>query len=263
MCPGTSQPTEDPVHGEIICMHCGVVLESHTVGHNGEANIRNIEQIHDHGIGTAPPKIKLVNSWTAKVSNNTSKDNSLIGIFRELAPILSNIAASNNIKDEAYTIARKAVAKNITRGRPQQILAAACVLLSCRTHGKQIPDQEIFSAANVPKKYTRKMFRLLLQHLEVAPLPIFERTRQIICRMCSDLGVNRKTRTEALDMLDILQKKMVSGQNPNCVAGALIYIASGNKVSREQIAIVGGVTGASIRNVCKKITHIFDDRCVP
>lgn len=55
------QIISDSMTGEIICKNCGIVLESHTIGHS-TSNEKNTTHRHDYGIGTELPKL---NYYTA------------------------------------------------------------------------------------------------------------------------------------------------------------------------------------------------------
>ena len=250
----TPQKISDNTTGEIICKNCGVILESHTIGHS-MSNERNTTQRHDYGIGTEPPKIKVTHNVSLRMSQRESPTNRRTKeLFQIMSPMLQKISATQSINNDACFLARKCVSYNLSKGRTRIDVAAACVLASCKINGKVITEKEITLIGNVSKKSTRRIYRMILEKFEVKTIPVHQLTINLISRICSDLGISQKIMIQSLDLLEkIKQKNIGISSHPGTVAGTMVYLSCDGMVSRVKIAKISGVTTNSLRNFTRKI----------
>ncbi len=251
-CKEDQHPIHDDVTGEIICKDCGVVLESNTTGYS-ESNEKNTLHLHDYGIGTEPTRMRLAHPASQKIASSESASNSKTrGLFMMINPILQNISATTQIKNDAFSIARKCVAKKITHGRVGKNIAVACVMISCKTNGRMISEKELLKISNAPKKGTRKAYRIILERLSISTIPVSKRTEMTICKICSDLKLSTSIRDRSIEMLS-RYSSVRAGANPNNVAGAMIYIASDMRRTQNEIAEKAGVTVVALHTLHKKL----------
>ncbi len=253
----TPKIISDDTAGEILCKNCGIVLESHTTGHS-DANEKNTTSRHDYGIGTAPAKIKFVHRSSRQISQRiTAQEKKTRELFGEVGLILQKISAVAPIAGEAYGIARKCIRQHLTRGRRRADVAAACVTVACKVHGKAITESEIIKVANSSKKTTRKMSRIILEAFNLNIMTVHQRTIRLTNRICSDLGLSQRVATMSLRLMEKARKNgLVASSNPGTVAGAVVYLSCEKTISQRKIAVLSGVTDVSVRNFCKKLQTI-------
>ena len=252
----TPQKISDDTTGEIICKNCGVILESHTVWHSN-SNGQNTIQRHDYGIGTEYAKIKLSHRSSEKISRNeTHQDKRIKELFMSVNTILQKISATHTIKEEAFNIARKCAIQNIVKGRRKTDVAVACVMVSCKIHGRSIHESEIIKISNTSKKSTRKAYRIILETFNVNTSNIHQRTIRLVNRICTDLGINQKIMLQSLELLEKIKHNDTGiSSHPGTVAGTVVYMSCNGMVSQRKIASASGVTDVSLRNFCKKIVN--------
>ncbi len=168
----------------------------------------------------------------------------------------AQVSATHAIKEEAFNIARKCTTQNMVKGRKKKDVAAACVVISCKIHGKSMPESEIIKISDASKKTTRKVYKIILQTFNVNTINIHQRTTILVNRICSDLGINQKIMLQSLELLEKIKHNDTGiSSHPRTVAGAVVYLSCNGMVSQKKIANVSGVTDASLRNFCKKINN--------
>jgi len=252
-CKVSPERIDDSITGEVICRNCGVVLESHIIGYSN-INEKNTIQRHDYGIGTSPVNLKLSHRSSEQISRNESSTNRRTReLFQTISSMLQKISATQLINNDAYFLARKCVTHNMIQGRTKIDVSAACVMISCKINGKMISEKELLSISNASKKQTRKIYRIILEKFEIKLISIHERTRKLICRICSDLSITQKTMIQALELLDKLKQESDISSHSGTVAGVMVYIACDKKYSQRMIANVSGMHEMSLRNFNKKI----------
>ena len=156
-CKVSPERIDDSITGEVICKNCGVILESHTIGYSN-SNEKNTTQRHDYGIGTSPTKLKLSHRSSIKISQNESSINRRTReIFQTISPMLQKISSAQSINNDAYSLARKCITHNMSKGRTKIDVAAACIMISCKINGKMITEKELLLVTNASKKSTRRI----------------------------------------------------------------------------------------------------------
>ena len=156
-CPncGSSEFFMDYIHSEKSCKKCGLVLEENIVDSTFRGTARDKEgnfksqngapnniTIHDGGLSTTfdinKGNIKDYAKWKRlkRLHNQTrvggTRDRNLSRAFTELGLVISNLALSNSVKRESASIYRKALDKDLVRGRSISKLLVATVYISCR-----------------------------------------------------------------------------------------------------------------------------------
>lgn len=234
----------DPIHGELRCTSCGVVLD--------DSQIASEVTFSSHAvIGTF-----ISNNGralrTAKGFSRDSHELTLARAQREIQILSTNMKLSQRDSDAAFRIYTLAQQRNFVQGRKSMHVIAASLYIVCRqqksAHLLIDFSDSIGEDLFILGTTYRKLVKLL--HLQV---PLIDPSL-FIHRFCSKLEFEDKTNMVAMTANRIVQRMrrdwMSSGRRPTGLCGAAILISAryhGFKRSTQQILHVVRVCNDTIR----------------
>ena len=162
-----------------------------------------------------------------------------------------------NVRETAALIYRKAVQKNLIRGRSIEGVVASSVYAACRQCGVPRTLDEVSDFSRIKRKEIGRTYRFMTRELKLKLLPT--KPQDYIQRFCSELKLSGNTQNKAIEILkDATDKELTSGRGPTGVAAASIYIASiltNERRTQREVADVAGVTEVTIRNRYKELNE--------
>jgi len=157
-------------------------------------------------------------------------------------------------------IYRKAVLKNLIRGRSIEGVSAAALYAACRQCNVPRTLDEIAGSSRVSRKEIGRTYRFIARELGLKLMPTSP--QDYISRFCSELKLSGDVQSKAIEILkDAADKELTSGRGPTGVSAASIYIASilcGERRTQREVADVAGVTEVTIRNRYKELAERLD-----
>ncbi|KRT83734.1 hypothetical protein AMK59_3457 [Oryctes borbonicus] len=139
---GSSDIEVDPARGDAVCTNCGSVLEDNIIvaevqfeeGANGTANtIGQFVSSDSKGGGTSFGNAFHVSRGISGVVE--SRELTLKRARNGISQLCSQLRLNSHCVDTAFNFFKMALAQNLTRGRRNSLVHAACVYLTCRTEG--------------------------------------------------------------------------------------------------------------------------------
>jgi len=282
-CPecGSGNLVKDYDMGEIICSDCGLVIRENVVDEGPEWRAFTKEEkqvrsrvgtpsslsVHDKGLSTVIDKVNKdafgrelpastrlqmlrLRKWQIRARVHSSVDRNLSQAMAELDRLADKIRVPPSIKEQAALIYRRALDKELVRGRSILALAAASLYAACRSTQTPRTLKEVSNASYVRKKDIARCYRLLIRELGMK-MPMADPT-YCIPKIASRNGINEKTQQTAIKLLHKAEeKKIISGKDPMGMAAAAIYVAcviEGEKKTQKEIAEAAGVTEVTVRN---------------
>jgi transcription initiation factor TFIIB len=165
-----------------------------------------------------------------------------------------------DIKETAALTYRKAVEKNLIRGRSIESIVCASIYAACRMVNLPRTLDEISKASEVNKKKVGKAYRHLSKELSLNLQPTTPFS--YIAQFCSKLELDKQAIMQAEEIVRKSNDMGISsGKGPTGIAAASIYIASvlvGKPRTQKEIARVSGVTEVTIRNRYKEISKVLN-----
>ena len=164
------------------------------------------------------------------------------------------------VRETAAVVYRKAVDKNLIRGRSIEGVAAAALYAACRQCSVPRTLDEIEEVSRVSRKEIGRTYRFISRELALKLMP----TSPIdyVPRFCSGLNLKGEVQSKSVEILrQASEKELTSGRGPTGVAAAAIYIASilcGERRTQREVADVAGVTEVTIRNRYKELAEELD-----
>ncbi len=271
----------DAPRGEVFCSNCGFVVKEKTVETGPEwRSFSNEEKddrsragpptsvaIHDMGLATmvgaenrdasgkslsGPIKssIERMRTWDRRSQAHESVDRNLRQAFGELRRLSDKLSVSGAVTEKAAYIYRKALERNLVRGRSITAIMAASLYAACRD--REIPRtlKDLAAVSNVKKKDIARSYRLLLKEMDIK-MPVVDPAK-CVSKIASRAGMSEKTQRRALEILMRAEQARISaGKDPMGLAASALNIAcvleSEDKTQRE-VAEAAGVTEVTIRN---------------
>jgi len=292
-CPecGSNHLAQDYDRGELICEDCGLVIDNQYIDEGPEWRAFDMKQeeersrtgspmtelIHDKGLSTSidssnrdsygraiPNKKKSqiyrLRKWQRRIRVSDSTERNLARALTEMGRLASTMGLPKNIRETAAVIYRKAVEKNLIRGRSIKSVVAASLYAACRKAGVPRTLDEIAEPTSSGRKEIGRTYRFLSRELTLKLEPT--KPQEYLDRFCSELDFSGKVQKIAKNIIDQAEEQeLISGKGPTGLAAAALYIASingGERRTQREVADVAAVTEVTIRNRYKELVEKLD-----
>jgi len=291
----TRCPECDSVHivrdydrGELVCESCGLVLDEQFIDQGPEWRAFDTEQgekrartgapmtytIHDKGLSTEigwknkdsygksiptrnRAQLYRLRKWQRRIRVSNATERNLAFALSELDRMASGMGLPRNVRETAAMIYRKAVNKNLIRGRSIEGVVAASLYAACRQCNVPRTLDEIAAASRVGRKEIGRTYRFMTRELQLKLMPTSP--QDYISRFCSELKLSGEVQSKSIEIIkNANDKELTSGRGPTGVAAAAIYIASilcNERRTQREVADIAGVTEVTIRNRYKELTE--------
>jgi len=281
----------EPNSGEVVCGECGLVISQFALNTGPEWRAFNKSErdtrsrvgvpisfsSFDMGLttmigpdnrdyyGNKIPLETRIRMFRLRRRNRSSRVNS--GVDRNIAEAMAELDKMTDslhipsmVKEKASVIYRKALKKNLVRGRSIAEIAAASLYAACRVAGtpRTLKDIAIYSIKD--KSEIAKSYRLLLRELNLhMPVP---KASLLLPKIASKLGVCEMIQHKAVEILrEAKRLKATAGKDPKGLAAAALYLAcvmNDERITQDMIADVAGVTSVTIRNRYKELKEVLE-----
>ncbi len=292
-CPecGSRQLEHDYERAELVCADCGLVIDEDLIDMGPEWRAFDHDQrmkrsrvgapmtytIHDKGLSTMidwrnrdsygkpissknRAQLYRLRKWQRRIRVSNATERNLAFALSELDRMASALGLPRNVRETAAVVYRKAVDKNLIRGRSIEGVAAAALYAACRQISVPRTLDEIAQVSRVSRKEIGRTYRFISRELGLKLMP----TSPIdyVPRFCSGLNLKGEVQSKAVEILrQASEKELTSGRGPTGVAAAAIYISSilcGERRTQREVAEVAGVTEVTIRNRYKELAEELD-----
>ncbi len=233
----------DPHQGERLCGRCGTVMESRLADFHLQDSAPRGAGREDWGVGTMLPGDPGVATVAARRGRRGARLSRLLGVLRRMA---ESAGVGGAVSEEAYAVCRILVASGHTAWRDKTVMAAAILMLACRTRGRVLRWSEVPGLAGKTRR-AMKAYR----RLQYAPVPTPRHyTEALISRICTDLGLPVCRARKAMDILDGMRTAaFTGGRKPQCVAAAAVVLAGSGRPYKRAVAHAAGVSEPGLRGL--------------
>jgi len=278
----------DEKTGDQICRVCGVVIRERWVDEGPEWRGFSPEErnqrsrvgspmrvtIHDKGLSTmigwenrdiyghqlsltTRATMYRLRKWQSRIRVYSSRDRNLVQAFSELDRLSSQLGIPRGVKETSAVIYRKALEKNLSRGRSIEALVGASVYAASRIRRLPRSLDEIAIHSAVSKKEVGKCYRVLVTTWDLkippaSPLDYLSRfgTELHLSGMCQ--------RRAAKILIEAKNEGLTDGKDPTGLAAAAIYLAAimgDERRTQREIAATAQVTEVTVRNRYKELVR--------
>jgi transcription initiation factor TFIIB len=294
-CPrcGTQASVFDSASGEYVCSNCGFVIEERTQdsgvewraftpeekdqrSHTGAPSMLSKYDMglytvigtdfKDAGGATLPQASKYamyrLRTWDRRSMFHKSTDRNLGAALSQLSRLAEKLNVGSRVSERAAYIYRKALEKNLVRGRSITGMISASLYEACRNTDTPRTLKDVANVAAMRKKELARCYRLLVRELDLV-MPVVDPAK-CVSRIASKAGLAERIQRKAFEILDKLKDSEDSaGKDPMGLAATALYLAStlvteeGQRVTQRDIAEAAGVTEVTIRNRSKGFREIM------
>lgn len=168
----------------------------------------------------------------------------------------SALQLPDNIKEETTVLYRKAMKRQLIKGRSIEELVSAMLYITLRQYNVPRTLKEIATVSRSPLKKIRRAYIFLIRKLEIEVAPADPAL--YIPRFCFNLGLSEEISVKACEILKNSGEvgTVVSRGGPIGTAAAAICIASklkGITINESDIAKVAGTAEITIRDRCEEL----------
>jgi transcription initiation factor TFIIB len=285
---GSASPIHDYDTGETVCANCGLVLHKQMIDKGPEWRAFTQEEresksrvgmptsysVYDKGLSTTmgwvgrdafgrklPLETRLqmwrLRKWQIRSRVHSSVEGNLSRAMNELDRLSDKLSTRGSIKENAALIYRKALEKDLIRGRSIALIVAAALYAACRSSETPRTLREIAEASVLNKKEVARCYRLLLCRLDIQ-MPIADPITYI-SKIGERVGITGQTQGLAIRILrEAKKRRIASGKDPMGLAAAVLYIAcrqNNENKTQMDISQAAGVTEVTIRNRYKRLKN--------
>ncbi len=283
---GSTKLVTDHETGELICTECGTVVIDNLIDQGPEWRAFDLDQqdkltrvgapltltIHDKGLSTTigwqnqdatgrkltpeeQERQYRLRKWQRRTSSNDSTQRNLTHALSEMNRIANKLNLPKSCTETAAMIYRKAINKQLIRGRTIQSVVASALYMACRQCNIIRSLEDVARAAHISRKEAARNYRFLYQELNTDVPPVDRDS--LITKFVSKLRISGPTEQLARKILEQAgEKKLTLGRAPEGITAACIYIACKlNQEDRTQgeIAKTAQITEVTIRNRYKEL----------
>jgi transcription initiation factor TFIIB len=282
-CPkcGKSRMVTDGTGSELYCANCGLVLKDKIVELRPEwrrfsedgkddrsrTGIPTSITMHDMGlatvIGTAnrdaagrslsgsmKSTVDRMRTWDRRSQVHESTDRNLRQALSELRRLSERLSVSEAVTEKAAYFYRKALERNLVRGRSITAIIAASLYAACRDGEIPRTLKDVAAVSNVKKKDLARSYRLLHREMDLR-MPVADPAR-CVSAIASRAKMREKTQRRAREILLMAREARISaGKDPMGLAASALYVActlEGEEKTQKDVAEAARVTEVTIRN---------------
>jgi len=179
----------------------------------------------------------------------------------ELDRMSAALHLPQNVKEAAALTYRRALKKDLIRGRSIDAFVAASIYAACRQSKVPRPLKEITRASTRDQGEVSRTYRLILRELRIK-MPVDD-PMKFIPSIASKLRLRRDTEQRAVDILrKAKQAQGLSGKDPRGLAAAALYMAclgTDDRRIQKDVAEAAGTTEVTLRNRLRGLEETLRD----
>ena len=271
----------DAEHGETVCEECGLVVEDGEIDHGPEwrafdsaernekkrTGAPTTRMMHDNGLSSQigwqnkdaygnalsarkRQQMQRLRTWDERFRTRNSKERNLKQALGEIERMSSALGLSQDVRETASVIYRRALAKDMLPGRSIEGIATAALYAAARQAGIPRSVDEVAAVSRVDEMEFKRAYRYVVRELglEIAP----PSPDEYLPRFASALDVSNETETRARELLRTAAEKGVhSGKSPVGLAAAALYagaLLTNQRITQDEVSEAADVSTVTIRN---------------
>src|SRR5438445_13413356 len=240
---GKNSMLTDNATGERFCGICGFVISERVDESGPEWRSFSKEEyddrsrtgsptslaIHDRGLATIidyanrdatgkplsasmKSTVERLRTWDSRSQAHESADRNFRQAFSELDRLKDKLALSDAVIEKTAYIYRKALDKNLVRGRSIPGVLGATLYAACRDGGTPRTLNDVSREINVKRKDVSRWYRLLLKELDLK-MPVVDPIKYM-AKIASKAELTEKVKRRALTILqDENKMEITSGKD--------------------------------------------------
>lgn len=279
---------------EVVCRNCGLVQREDCIDHGpewreyrdgeGQSSQRRVgpgvtELLHDRGLSTqigfgdvdangnaiSAEQRNLFNrlrEWQSRINATSSRARNLKHALGEIQRVAFALDLSKAVAARAARIYRNLLDREAIRGWSIESIAAVSVYLVVREDRLPVTLKEVEAVARDEHVNMNRAYLHAVQELGASIHPQFP--ADFLPRILSELDAPPEVRVVARRLVELAREEgLVSGKEPNGVAGGAVYLAHAlsnrDEVTQEEVSDAAHVCVVTIRARRDDIWELLDE----
>ncbi|MFB6119099.1 transcription initiation factor IIB family protein [Halosegnis sp.] len=205
-------------------------------------------------------RMKRLRTWQERIRTQESGERNLQFALSEIDRMASALGVPRSVREVASVIYRRALERDLIRGRSIEGVATAALHAACRRESIPRSLDDVTAVSRVDRREIGRTYRYLSQELELELEPVDP--KRYIPQIASELDVRDEIQQKAVDIVDrTTALGLHSGKSPSGYAAAALYAASrvvGPKLTQQAVADTADVTVVTIRNRYQEQVEAID-----
>ena len=288
---GSRELVYDPSSGEEVCFKCGLVLSEDAVDRGAEWRAFTPEEKkakkragpprsytnYDKGLYTSfgtdtdskgrrlasetRQKMRRLKRQDIRSKLDESRIRNLSEAMSELTRLADVLHLPEVVRERAAIIYRRALMKDLIKGRTISGFVAASVYAACRQERVPRSLKEVSEASERELKDVSRTYRFLIRELDLK-MPV-DYPMKFVPKIASKICVTRETDRLAVEILrEAREKKVLVGKDPRGIAAAALYMACKAQkegCTQKDVSDAAGTTEVTLRNRLRDLEGLFLD----
>ncbi|MFA5869949.1 MAG: TFIIB-type zinc ribbon-containing protein [Candidatus Bathyarchaeia archaeon] len=287
----TSHIIHDYSTGENVCKNCGLVVYSDAFDPGREWSAYDLEESHlkertgppmlgknrelmytnfsvqKDGRGkplsvTTQHRMRHLRRQNLMAGTTESETRNLVIAQNLMKKITEKMRLGSSIYEESLFIYKKALARNLVKGKSIECFVAASVLSVIREMNLPRPLEEVAKQANLEPLALSKFYRELVTGLSLK-MPVDDPTKYIM-KISTKLNFDQSVEKTAIELLKAAREKgLIQGKRPKAIAAAALYLSAKRHnlgITQKELAKSSDVSAVTLRN---RIRELKMNSCLP
>jgi transcription initiation factor TFIIB len=274
------------------CIECGLVLKEETLDRGPEwraftpaerdeksrvgAPATNL--LHDKGLSTKiswqnkdaygnqlpgrkRKRLQRLRKWDERFRAKDNQERNLKQGLGEISRMASALGLSQQVRETAAVLYRRAVDDELLPGRSIEGMASAALFAAARSHTVPCHLSEFANVSRVEKLRIQRAYRYLVRVLSLEIQP--EDPMEYLPQFASRLGASDEAAHVARELLDAAIEACIhSGKSPKGMAAAAMYAATqltNEKLTQEAVGDAANVSPVTIRTRYQEILEVYQN----
>jgi transcription initiation factor TFIIB len=215
-------------------------------------------------------------------ANEDKGNRALLDAYRSIGHLCDSINLSTAVSNTAKQLYKLTSESKQFKGKPQEVIIAACIFIACRQQNVARSFKEITELTKVPKKELGRVFKEVEKFFKQSKTTFLRAEPTVAAKGAEIAGYRNTNSTQPKDLCGrfgnylglpatvcmyagecaeiMLARGMLAGRSPLSVAAVALYIVSnlmGQPRSAKVIAEIVKVSDGTIRSAWRKI---YDER---
>lgn len=269
-----------------FCENCGVIIDEEMIDYGAEwrsfsydeeqkksrVGLPTSVKRHDKGLTTTidwkdkdaygnnpsankKRRLNRLREWNKRAKTKDSGERNLLKAFTEIERMKSQLDLSDAVAKQTCSFYRKALDKDIIKGRSIEAIATVLLYISTRKLDSPRPFANIVSASRVELKEIRHCYKYIKQELNITTEPI--KPGEFVNQIISYCNLSNETEKIAREIISAgHQLGINSGKSSIGIASSAVYVASqanDEEITKTEISQYCGVTQTTIRQLSRQL----------
>lgn len=278
MCRECGEPGEKS-NTDVICPECDAVLDDAIVDQGPEWREYGVEDISrrrtgpsrdttrgDLGLGSqigthherqsSGFQLARAHRYHQQTKTRTRRDERREYACNEITRMSAALGVGECLEEQAHHLFKQVHNGDHLIGRDLDTIAAACLYLVNRIHGRGLTADDMEDVARTDERWIHRRSTALVRELdlEVPPPSLESRVR----RVASAAGIEARYTSPALELADEVADSPVVNGSPSAIAAAILYEITKGDYTQEEIGEAAGCSATTLRHRWRDVQEVVD-----